>query len=114
MTVICLGVMVRMLDVGRVRDAGHARTDSLAVEVLNVGSRLTYGDLSPTSDCRFVAAAEQRQLTARSGHAGILQRGEGCPSIWASACQDKQLAGHACVCVVSWESSSTLPSHLCY
>ena len=94
-----------MLHIGRARHPGPGPHDfppgQLSVEFINVGGWLTSGDLALDSCAQFLAVAEHRLIPSRARSVCHQLRRAGHHSVWAPACQDKIVGGHAGVGVVS-------------
>ena len=89
-----------MLYVGRARHPGPASRGTLgylSVEFSNIGGWLIHGDVAMDSCAHFLAVAEHRIISARVRSVGHQLRA----AVWAPACQDHNVGGHAGVGVVS-------------
>ena len=99
------GAIRWMLHIGRARHPGRGPRDftpgQLSVEFINVGGRLTSGDLALDSCAQFLAVAEHRLIPSRARSVCHQLRRAGHHSVWAPACQDKIAGGHAGVGVIS-------------
>ena len=90
--------------IGRARHPGPASRGTpgfLSVEFANIGGWLTHGDVALDSCAQFLAVAEHRLIPTRVRSVGHQLRVAGFLSVWAPACQDHIVGGHAGVGVVS-------------
>ena len=87
--------------IGRARNPGPAPPCHLAIEVFNVGSWLTHGDLALEAKIDFLAVAEHRLIPARVRSECARLKSKGVASIWAPASQDSSHLGNAGVGVAS-------------
>ena len=79
---------------GRARHPGPTSPPPhLGVEVLNVGSWLTHGDLALAAGVDFLAVVEHRLILARVRSEWSRLKGKGLSSVWAPASQD---SSHVC------------------
>ena len=92
--------------IGRARHPGPTSLPPhFGVEVLNVGSWLTHGDLALGAEVDFLAVVEHRLIPARVRSEWSRHRVKGLSSIWAPASQDSSHVGNAGVGVVSLRSA---------
>ena len=90
-----------MVGLGHPGPASWETPGFLSVEFANVGGWLTHGDAALDSCAQFLAVAEHRLIPARVRSVGHQLRIAGFQSVWAPACQDHVVGGHAGVGVVS-------------
>ena len=74
--------------IGRAKHLGPVLSQHVAVEVFNVRSWLTRGDLALEAGVDFLAVVEHRLIPARVRTEWARLEGKGLASIWALACQD--------------------------
>ena len=101
-TLLCGGV-VRLFGISGMVGPVHPGPGAVrfAVEVLNVGGRLTHGDLVLDTEVDFLAVVEHRLIPAGvSGEWAGLRR-KGLATVWAPASQDASHVGNVGVGVVS-------------
>ena len=95
-------VVVWHLWIGRATHPGPSPSDHFfGLEVFNVGSWLTHGDLALEAKVDFLAVVEHRLIPARAPSEWDRLREKGFSSVWAPACQDSSHDGNAGVGVVS-------------
>ena len=94
-----------MLHIGRARHPGPGSgcfpPGQLSIEFAHIGGWLTHGDVALDSCAQFLAVAEHKLIPARVRSVGHQLMVAGFQSVWAPACQDHIVGGHAGVGVVS-------------
>ena len=79
------------------RAASRRTFGYLSVEFANIGGWFTHGDVAMDSCAHFLAVSEHRLIPARVRSVGHQLRA----AVWAPACQDHIVGGHAGVGIVS-------------
>ena len=96
------GLVFWHLWIGRARHPGPSSTSHhFGIEVLNVGSWLTHGDLALDTSVDFVAVVEHRLIPARVRSEWSRLKKKDLASIWSPASQVSSHVGSAGVGVVS-------------
>ena len=87
--------------IGRAKNPGPGPSCHFAIEVFNVGSWLTHGDLALDAKIDFLSVVEHRLIPVRVRREWARLKSKGLASIWAPASQDSSHVGDAGVGVVS-------------
>ena len=93
--------MLWHLWIGRARNPGPGPPCHLAVEVFNVGRRLTHGYLALEAEIDFLAVVEHELIPAWVRSEWAWLKSKGVQSIWAPASQDSSHVGSAGVGVIN-------------
>ena len=96
------GLVLWYLWIGRAKHPGPGHLPRhVSVEVFNVGSWLTHGDLAMEVDVDFLAVDEHRWILARVGSEWARLKRKSVASVWAPASQESSHVGNAGVGVIS-------------